>query len=154
MVGAAISDDRIMTELVGDGVHVHPAVMKIAINGKGIDKVMAISDSLPCAYLPEGEQMEFAGQFIHVEGGVARLPDNTIAGSITSSDKILKRLHIELGYELNEAAYMTSTAHAFSLGLDNTGQIAEGMKADIAVLNKNLDVVATIIEGKIVYTAK
>ena len=153
VVGTAMSDERVMAEIVGDGVHVHPAVMKAAINAKGVDSMLVISDSLPCAYLPDGQEMEFAGHIIHVEGGVARMPDGNIAGSITSQDKILKLLVEKVGLELNEAVYMTSTAHAVSLDLNDTGQIAEGMKADLAILDHDLNVRATIIEGKLIYSA-
>jgi len=153
MVGTALSDDRVMIELVGDGVHVHPAVMKTAINSKGIESTMVISDCLPCAYMPEGETIEFAGHIVRIEDGAARMPDGNIAGSIATADTILKNV-IELGYELNEAIYMVSTAHAFNLGLNDTGQIAEGMKADLVILDDNLNVRATFIEGKLVYTAQ
>ena len=151
MVGAALSDDRVFIELVGDGIHVHYAAMQVAINGKGVDKVMVISDCLPGAYLNDGEEFEFAGNLVHIDGGVAKMPDGTIAGSITSSEKIIKLLVNELGYELNEAIYMISTAHAFNLYLLDTGQIAEGMKADLVILDNELNVCATFVDGRLVY---
>ena len=79
--GAALTDDRLFAEFIGDGVHLHDDAVKVLLRCKGVDKAVAITDSMEAAGLPDGEYA-LGGQAVTVRGHEARLHDGTLAGSV------------------------------------------------------------------------
>jgi N-acetylglucosamine-6-phosphate deacetylase len=146
LAGAVLSADEVAAEIVGDGWHVHPAIVKVAVAAKQPSRVLAITDGTAGSGLPRGARARLGGQAITV-GEVARLEDGTTAGSVATMDRVFRCLVGECGFDLVQAAHMTSTTPARELGLVGHGVIAVGATADLAVLDSKLEVVATWIGG-------
>jgi N-acetylglucosamine-6-phosphate deacetylase len=150
LVGAALERDEVFTEVVSDGVHLHPALISLIISAKGAERVVPVSDALAGAGTTAGE-FTFGGKRVTVRDGVARLDDGTIAGSIVTMDQIV-RLYVEqIGWDLGETLSMVSATPAMNLGFERLGRIAQGMFADLVVLDQHLDVAMTMVSGKVVY---
>ena len=146
MVGAVLSTDDVAAELLCDGHHVHPAVMRVAIAAKTPSRIMAISDGTAGAGLPRGSKAKLGGRTITVED-VARLDDRTMAGSVLTMDRAFACVVGPAGAGLVDAARMCATTPASELGLQGHGVIAPGAMADLAVLDANLAVRQTWVGG-------
>jgi len=144
--GAILASEDIAAEIICDGHHVHPAIVRMAIAAKGSDKVMAISDGTAGSGLATGSRARLGGRPIIV-GDVARLEDGTIAGSVATMDRTFATLVTHCGLDFLRAAALTSTTPARELGLDGLGVIAAGSTADLTILGPKLDVVATWVGG-------
>lgn len=147
LVGAVLSSDDIAAEIIADGHHVHPAVVRVAIAAKGHSRVMAITDGTAGAGLPAGSCARLGGRTITV-GDVARLDDGTLAGSVATMDRVFAMLVARAGQSLVEAVTLCSTTPARELGLVGQGVIAEGALADLVVLTPDLQVVQTWVGGR------
>ena len=145
LIGAAF-DGRATVELICDGQHVHPAVVRATFAMFG-ERVCLISDSLSCAGM-EGRESELGGQGIELRDGAAFLKGtNTLAGSSISLLEGVRRV-VSFGIELKVAAYAASTAPAKAAGLDDVGCIEEGKFADLIVLDEELNLKAIFVGGK------
>lgn len=147
LVGAVLSSDDIAAEIIADGHHVHPAVVRVAIAAKGHSRVMAITDGTAGAGLPPGSCARLGGRTITV-GDVARLDDGTLAGSVATMDRVFAMLVARAGQSLVEAVTLCSTTPARELGLVGQGVIAEGALADLVVLTPDLQVIQTWVGGR------
>jgi N-acetylglucosamine-6-phosphate deacetylase len=150
LVGAVLSSEDVAAEIIVDGVHVHPAVVRTAIAAKGHSRVMAITDGTSLSGLPAGSCARLGGREISVDpsGISARLPDGTLAGSVATMDQVFANLVTRAGQSLVEAAALCSTTPARELGLTGQGVIAAGNLADLAVLTPGLRVVRTWVGGR------
>jgi len=151
LVGAALEDGNVFAEIICDGLHVHPAVVKTVIKAKGFGRVVPVSDALKGTCM-EGGHFEFGGRRVNVSGGSARLEDGTIAGSVTTMDAMCRFLVRGLGFAEADVFRMLSTTPAESLGLKNKGAIRVGADADFAVLDENLEVRRTVVGGVTVHS--
>ena len=145
LAGAVLAADDVAAELICDGHHVHPAVMRVAVAAKQPSRVLAITDGTAGSGLAPGARATLGGQAITV-GDVARLDDGTMAGSVATMDRVFRCL-VECGFDLVQASHMTSTSPARELGLVGYGVIAVGSVADLVVLDARLEVVSTWIGG-------
>jgi N-acetylglucosamine-6-phosphate deacetylase len=144
VVGAAFQD-CVFAELIADGVHVHPEVMKALVKIKGRERVMLISDSMAAADMPDGTYA-LGGQTTLVRDGQARLPDGTLAGSTLTLDRAVQNMVNLCGVPIEDAIYMASTTPAEAIGLgDKKGKIQIGFDADIVVLDEALRPVQTFL---------
>jgi len=147
-LGEVFLDDRIYSEVISDFIHTHPASVKILIKIKGTDKVILISDAMSACGLGDGEY-KLGGQKVFVKNGEARLESGSLAGSTLTLDKAVKNI-TSLGVPLFEACKMASLNPAKAIGVDDRkGSIEVEKDADIVVLNNDLTVYMTIIEGKV-----
>ncbi|HZJ57200.1 MAG TPA: N-acetylglucosamine-6-phosphate deacetylase [Clostridia bacterium] len=136
-VGAALTGDAFV-EIIGDGMHIHPAVVNIAINAKGPKGVVLVTDSMHAAGLDWGEY-DFGGFKILIEGGVAKHEDGTLAGSIISLMDAVKNAMEFSGVSLEDAVAMATINPARVLGLDDKlGSIELGKRGDLVVLDEDL----------------
>jgi len=143
---AAAMDAGASVELICDGLHIHPAAIRLAHKLYG-DKLNLVSDSLRCAGMPDGDY-ELGGQPITLSGGVARLTGtDTLAGSAISMLDGLRNV-VDFGLPLTDAVYASSTAPALAVGLTDTGSIEVGKCADLVVLDKQLNLVAVFVDGE------
>ena len=149
--GAALADDRVTVELVADGFHLHPATLRIASRLKGPGKTALVSDSIPPTGLPEGEY-DFGGLRVTVSGGRSLLESGRLAGStITLGDAVRNMVRLA-GASLLEAVEMASTTPARIAGASGCkGRLAQGMDADITILDGDLSPALTMVRGEIVY---
>lgn len=152
VVGAAMYHEHLSTELIADGIHVHPAVMKILYRVKTSRRLALVSDSMRAAALGEGSY-DLGGQEVHVHGAEAKLADGTLAGSILTLNRAVGNMVTLSGVPLPEAVEMASRTPAEILGLgDRKGRLAVGFDADITVLDNHFNVRATFVAGKEVYS--
>lgn len=151
LAGAVLSRDDVAAELICDGVHVHPAMSRIAIAAKGPARVMAITDATSGAGLPDGSTARLGGQRIQVRRHAAFLDDGTLAGSTLTMNRAFATIVTAFGGSLVEAATMCSTTPARELGLAGFGVLAEGAFADVAVLDREFAVVRTFVGGEQVW---
>lgn len=150
LTGAVLENEEIVAELVCDGVHVHPAMMRVALAAKGTQRIMAITDGTAGAGLLVGAKATIGGRRISV-GDAAYLDDGTIAGSVLTMDKAFGKLVTAIGLSLVDAAAVCATTPARALQLHGVGVIAPGALADLAVLDRDLKVVRTYIAGQIAW---
>ena len=151
MVGAAMSTDS-YGELICDGHHVNPNAANILMNTKGRDRIALITDCMSAGGMPEGDYK--LGEFpVIVKDGTARLKDSgNLAGSILRLKEAVKNVVEWEIADVFEAIQMASLIPAKSLGIDNVcGKLHEGYDADFIVLDENLDLKATFLNGKRVF---
>jgi N-acetylglucosamine-6-phosphate deacetylase len=150
LVGAILTSRDVAAEVICDGVHVHAAMVQMAVHAKGADRMMAITDGVAIAGLPDGSTASLGGRRIRVRQGAAYLDDGTLAGSATTMDRVFRFLVREVGLSLGEAVQLTATTPAAQLGLPDTGVIRSGGIADLVVLDRDLNVAATYLRGETV----
>lgn len=151
MVGAAMSTDA-YGELICDGHHVNPNAANILMNAKGRDRIALITDCMSAGGMPEGDYK--LGEFpVVVKDGTARLKDSgNLAGSILRLKEAVKNVVEWEIADVFEAIQMASLIPAKSLGIDDVcGKLHEGYDADFIVLDENLDLKATFLNGKRVF---
>ena len=150
LAGAVLESDDVFAELICDGVHVHPAMMRMALAAKRPDRIMAITDGTSGSGLPKGSTATLGGYRITLRDA-AYLDDGTIAGSTLTMDRAFTKLVSEVGLSLSDAATVCSTTPARALGLQGFGVIAAGAIADLVVLDRDLRVVQTWVAGTLAW---
>jgi len=151
VVAALLLAEQVMAELIVDGVHLHPAIVKLAYALKGFERLLLVTDAMRAKCLGAGHY-DLGGQSVCVEGNTARLSDQTLAGSVLRMPTAIKNIMNFTGCTLAQAVQMASANPAKSLGIFSAkGSIAVGKDADLVVLNANGEVVQTICAGKDVY---
>lgn len=153
VLGAVLTDDRVTCELICDLGHVAEAVIKIVYACKGDRLVNVISDSCTAAGLGDGEYLHPDGRKMIVEDGLAKLENGTIMGSASSVLDGVRNL-VKLGIPLASAVRMASTNPARTTGMTDRGSITVGKRADLVLLNEDVSVCSTIVNGRIVYQNK
>jgi N-acetylglucosamine-6-phosphate deacetylase len=153
LAGAVLAREEVIPELICDGYHVHPAVCAVAIAAKGARNVIAITDGTAGSGQPIGSTAALGGRAIHVRDQAAFLDDGTLAGSTLTMDRAFRTIVVTFRRSLVDAAWMCSTTPARQLGLTEWGRIEEGVTADLVVLDRDLRVVRTFIDGEQVFTA-
>ena len=144
VIGAAI-EKEIYVQVICDGVHVHPSVVKMLYKTFGPERMILISDALAATGMEDGKYVS-GGLDVTVKNGVARLNDGTIAGSTSTLLDCVKKA-VSFGIPLEDAMQMASRTPAEYLEVSK-GRIAEGYDADFIVLDESLDVVMTVIGGQ------
>lgn len=151
VVGAAMYHEQLSTELIADGIHVHPAVMRILYRVKTAERLALISDSMRAAALGAGTY-DLGGQEVHVCGGEAKLADGTLAGSILTLNQAVGNMVEKSGVPLAAAVQMASQTPASILGIDGKkGRLVAGYDADLTVLNSRFESTLTIVAGRSVF---
>ncbi|MGE6630173.1 N-acetylglucosamine-6-phosphate deacetylase [Bacillus sp. NPDC077027] len=154
VVGAALTNERLLTELITDGIHSHPLSIKLAYLAKSSKNLIMITDSMRAKGLGEGTY-EFGGQTVTVSGKKALLPDGTLAGSILRMKDGVKLMKQTTNCNWNEIANMTSKNAAKQLGLDHQiGSIEVGKCADLVLWKESGELVLTICQGQIAWEEK
>lgn len=164
-VGAALTSDALTCELIADGIHVHPAVLDLAVRCKGTRGVVLVTDAMRGAGMADGDY-ELGGQLVSVRDGQARLADGRLAGSTLTLERGVANISTWAHVPLKEALEMASLNPARELGLQrHKGALAVGMDADLAVLRtqgqverplragEGLEVLLSMVAGKIVCQA-
>lgn len=150
-VGAALEHEDVITGLIVDGVHLHPAVIRLILKLKRVDYICLVSDATSAVGMHNGKY--YLGDLeVYIREGALRLSDGTLAGSLLTMDQALRNLIAFTGIELPEAIRTVSETPAKVLDLfSHKGSLEVGKDADIVLLSEGLEVQYTIIAGKIVY---
>lgn len=142
-------------EIIADGIHLPPALLKLVYNIKGPHKTALITDAMRGAGMPAGESIlgsKHNGLPVVIEDGVAKLPDRSaFAGSIATADLLVRNMVNLAGVPLQHAVTMASATPANIMGISNKGVLAVGKDADIILFDGNIHVCFTMVEGRIVY---
>jgi N-acetylglucosamine-6-phosphate deacetylase len=151
LVGAVLDRDEVTAEVICDGAHVHPSLVRMAVALKGTARVVAITDGTSVAGCPVGVGGLLGGLPITAGNRTALLPDGTIAGSVITMDAAFRWLTGALGLSMVDAAAMCATTPARALGLSDVGSLDVGAAADLVVLDQHRRVVRTYVAGQLVY---
>ncbi|WP_343249384.1 N-acetylglucosamine-6-phosphate deacetylase [Diplocloster hominis] len=150
VIGAAVDDPHCEAELICDGIHIHPAVVRTTFKMFGDDRVILISDSMEATGLKDGEY-SLGGQAVHVEGNRATLTcDGTIAGSATNLMDCMRTAVQKMGIPLASAVKCAAVNPSKSIGIyDQYGSITVGKYANLVLLDEN-----TLETRKIIFRGK
>ena len=150
--GAVLEDDNLYCEIICDGRHLHPGTVRLIIKTKGLDRVVAITDSIMAAGLPDGDYKLGVNDVVVVDGDAKLKSDGTRAGSTLTTGKALLNLLEFTGKPLEQILPLLTENPAKLIGVyDRIGSIEEGKEADIVVLDKDCQVIRTYSKGKEVY---
>jgi N-acetylglucosamine-6-phosphate deacetylase len=147
LAGAVLDDDAVTCEVICDGYHVHPAMVRMAVRAKGAGGVAAITDATAGAGLPVGATARLGAHAIHVRDGRAELADGTLAGSVVTMDEAFRMLVARAGLSVVEAARLCATTPALALHRPDLGRLAVGLAADVVVLDQHFHVRQTWVDG-------
>lgn len=149
IVGAVYDCKEVEAELIGDGIHVHPSVIRATFQMLGKERIILISDSIRATGMGPGEY-ELGGQKITVRGDCAVISGTeTIAGSIATLPEGLRYVVKEAGIPLEEAVACVTKNPAQSLGVyEECGSVSVGKRADLVLLDENLKVLRVVKSGK------
>ena len=147
VVVALLDDPRVTVELIADGVHVDPAVIRFVLQAVGAGRVAAVTDAMGAAGGPDGSY-RIGALDVDVVDGVATLAGGgPLAGSTLTMDRALRTLVNECGVDLAAASVVTSTTPARAMGLSDRGSLEAGRRADLVVLDDDLSVRAVMQAG-------
>jgi N-acetylglucosamine-6-phosphate deacetylase len=149
--------DELTTEVISDGKHLPPELIKLVIKAKGLDKVCVVTDAMRGAGMPPGVYTfgPKDGQEAVVQDGMAVMPDRTgYASSVVRMKDLIKTLIGPVGLSLTDAVKMATINPAKIIGMDGKmGSLEEGKDANIVIADSNVDVYATIVDGREVFGA-
>jgi N-acetylglucosamine-6-phosphate deacetylase len=151
LAGAVLHSDDIAAEIICDGYHVHPAVVRTAVAAKRPARVLAITDGTALSGLPVGSRARLGSRTIVAGPSSALLEDGTLAGSTLTMERAFNTLVGSIGLSLVDAATLCATTPARELGLVGHGVLAPDAVADLVVLDATFSVVQTYIGGHLVY---
>jgi N-acetylglucosamine-6-phosphate deacetylase len=144
IIAAALRRMDAMVGVIPDGIHVHPAILDLIYRARGASGIILTPDMVALAGSPEGTVIGRA----RIEGGVARLPDGTIAGATISTIDGVRMMIEKIGASVGAAALMAATNPARLLGLTDCGAIDPGTRADLVVLDDELKLKSVFIAGR------
>ena len=148
----ALSEPEISCELIADGLHVLPTLMRMLVRAKGASGICLVTDATAGAGLPSGTHFKLAGRDCVVDGGACWLADRSaLAGSAARMVDLVRTMVEIVGVPLFEAIGMASANPARALGLSRKGRIAVGADADFVVLAPDLKVLATYLHGEKIF---
>jgi N-acetylglucosamine-6-phosphate deacetylase len=155
--GAALVDDRVTALMIADGVHCHPAAVRLAAQAKGTDGLALVTDAIAAAGLPTGPSA-LAGRPVVVTETSARLVgvgsvEGPLAGSILTMDRAVRNAVTFAGVPATTALWWASRVPARAVGLPSAGRLAVGEPADLVLLDEQLFVEATFIGGMLAHSS-
>jgi N-acetylglucosamine-6-phosphate deacetylase len=149
--GALLTDHRATIEVIADGIHVHPAMLKLAIEARGMRDVALVTDAVAPAGLPEGDY-DFVGRKVTVRDGAVRMSDGALAGSILTLDRAVRNVVACAGLGWSEAICMATRTPARIAGMaTRKGSITPGTDADLVALDNQGFVQYTWTRGLLAY---
>lgn len=148
--------DELTTEIIVDGIHLPPPLLKLIYKIKGTESVALITDSMRAAGMPPGNSIlgsKKNGLPVIVEDGVAKLLDRTsFAGSVATTDQLVRNMITLAGVPLQDAVKMMTLTPARIMNVGNRkGSIEKGKDADVVIFDQDINVKATIVGGRVVY---
>jgi N-acetylglucosamine-6-phosphate deacetylase len=148
-VGAVLDHDAIVAELIADGYHVGPVVMRLLIHAKGTRRVCLVSDAMFVTGMPPGDY-NWDGRTLVRAGETSRFLDGALAGSAMTLNQMLRVVVQKVGLPFADALRMASDVPAQVLGL-RKGRLAPGYDADVVVLNDDYRPSLTLVGGRVVH---
>lgn len=156
VIESAYIIDEMDVEIIADGIHLPPPLLKLVYKIKGPDRTALITDAMRGAGMPEGESVLgnlHTGVKVIVEDGVAKLPDrSSFAGSVATADRLVRNMITMAGVPLTDAVRMMTATPARIMGTgDRKGSLIAGKDADIVIFDEDIIIRTTIVNGKVIY---
>jgi len=145
IVGAVLSDERVTADLIADGVHLDPAIVKLVAKAKGLERIVLITDAISATGMPDG-RYPLGSMEVDVKNGRCE-SGGKLAGSVLTMDRAVRNLASFAEWDLPTAAAAASRNPARVLGSNNKGVLAAGADADFIVLDRDGNVIRTFIAG-------
>jgi N-acetylglucosamine-6-phosphate deacetylase len=157
VIESAYLIDEMDVEIIADGIHLPPPLLKLVYKIKGPGKIALITDAMRAAGMPPGESILGSlknGLKVIVEDDVAKLPDRgSFAGSVATTDRLVRTMMTMAGVPLIEAVRMASGTPADIMNIaDKKGSLEAGKDADIIIFDNDINIEMTIIKGKVIYS--
>ena len=151
-VGAALARPEILCEVIADGIHLDPLIVRLTIAAKGVSGVVLITDAIEGTAMPEGEY-SLGGQTVIVKNGTAAFADGTLAGSVLTMNRAFANIRRFAGVSVPDAAKLSSANAVRQLGLSGKfGELIAGAAADIVVMHpESGEVYWTLVGGRVAY---
>ena len=150
----AMGEPQIICELIADGRHVSPTLMKMLYHAKGARGICLVTDATAGAGLPDGAKFSLSGTKCVVEGGVCLLADKSaLAGSAARMIDLVHTMVTKVNVPLHEAVAMATDTPAHAVNLPTKGQFKIGNDADLVVISPELEVVRTLVAGEEIFRA-
>lgn len=147
VIGAALDTPGCNVELICDGIHIHPAVVRATFKMFGAKRVILVSDTMRAAGMPDG-QYTLGGQDVVVKGKLATLTDGTIAGSVTDLMGCMKTA-VSFGIPLEDAVRAAAVNPAKAIGIySRCGSLEPGKRANLVILDQNLEIKDVFFRGE------
>jgi N-acetylglucosamine-6-phosphate deacetylase len=156
-IEAAYLIDEMDVEIIADGIHLPPPLLKLIVKVKGTDRIALITDSMRAAGMPQGESILGSlrdGLKVIIEDGVAKLPDrSSFAGSVATTDRLVRTMVTMADVSVLDAVRMATKTPANILGIqDRKGSLIPGKDADIVIFNEDIQIQMTMVNGRVIYT--
>ena len=147
--------DDLYIEVIADGSHLPPELLKMICKNRGIDRIHLITDGMRGVDMPDGETMIGRigqGQPAIIEDGIAKVPDRScFAGSVATSDRLVRTMVKKVGFSVVDAVGLITKCPAELLGLKTKGRIEVGFDADIAIFDETITAKAVLVGGNIIH---
>ena len=158
VIESAFLIDNMDVEIIADGIHLPPPLLKLVYKIKGPNRIALITDSMRAAGMPEGESVlgnKHTGLKVIVENGVAKMADkSSFAGSVATTNRLVRTMVQMADVPLIEAVKMISKTPATIMGVENMkGTLTEGKDADVVIFDENINIKVTMIKGNMVYNS-
>lgn len=156
VIESAYIIDEMDVEIIADGVHLPPPLLKLVYKIKGAARTALITDAMRAAGMPPGRSIlgsRHNGLEVIVEDNVAKLPDrSSFAGSVATADRLVRNMISLADVPLPDAVRMITSTPARIMGVeDKKGSLVAGKDADIVIFDENINIETTIVKGKVVY---
>jgi len=152
-IAGAVLSEPIAVELIADGVHVHPAMVRLVAAAKGPDLLILVTDAIAAADMPDGVY-ELGTLRVVVRDGICRGTEGQLAGSTLTMDVALRNLQRWTSWPLADCLRTVTSNPARMLGLQSTkGTLHPGADADVVLFSDTLEVQATVVAGEVVWEA-
>lgn len=146
-ITAGLLNDDVYCEVIADGVHLHPGILRLLYKIKGAERLILITDATAPCGLPPGTEFQGVGGPIKISNGGVRLPDGTLAGSALQMIAAVKNMMTLAQVSLSDALRMATLTPAQSLDLKSSGELKTGNFADFILFDKNLNLHSVIVNG-------
>jgi N-acetylglucosamine-6-phosphate deacetylase len=148
VLGEVLSNSNLSADIIADGIHVHPSVVRIFLEAKGEERAVLITDAISAAGMPEG-QYQLGGMDVEVrDGRVTR--NGSLAGSVLTLDRAVRNVMEFGGWSLQQALRLATKNPAAVVGAERKGILEAGADADLVALTENGEVRATFVRGEVV----
>ena len=147
IIGETLTDKRISAEIIADGIHVDPVVVRLFLRAKGTDGAVLVTDATAATGMPNG-RYQLGSLEVEVKDGKC-LRDGRLAGSVLTMDRAVRNILKFANWDLQQAVQLATLNPARTTGLPgNAGQLVAGAPADIVALSSSGEVVKTIVRGQ------
>jgi N-acetylglucosamine-6-phosphate deacetylase len=148
ILGTVLSDDSLYAELICDGIHVHPMLVRVWWRCKGSERGILVTDAMTATGMPDGEYL-LGGMPVQVADGRASM-DGVLAGSVLTLDRGLRNLIAFTGATLEESLPLVTRNPAAMTGIgDGIGRVRVGMLANFVALDEDGALLASVIRGEL-----